>query len=123
MFVEELALCRRILAMGGENPEALRDVAIALARGGEVLQEQERFAEAERMLLESVPIRRRLMGRAEEASPMALRDLSLGLEQLGEIRLSQGRTREAEQLFRESLGFGKRRLAEKMGAEVTTLWT
>ncbi len=93
------------------DPEAQRDLSVALDNVGRVAQAQGEWAEAEAVYRESLAIRRTLAERL--ATPEAQRDLSVSLDNVGRVARVQGEWAEAEAVYRESLAI-RRTLAERL---------
>jgi tetratricopeptide (TPR) repeat protein len=68
-YTESLTLARRVLDTYGETPQALRDLALTLARIGRVHEGQGQLAEAVAVYAEGVELYQRL--REEYGSPLA----------------------------------------------------
>jgi len=106
-YDESLEICRRLIAVTGENPQALRDLSVSLERVGDVDRALNRFEEARTAYAESLEIRRRLLAVTGE-TPQTLRDLSVSLDNVGDVDRALNRFEEARAVFAESLEICRR---------------
>ena len=109
-YREGLELARKILAAGGETPEALRDVSVSLNKVGDVARELGRLEEAQRAYWEGLELARKILAVGSE-TPGALRDVSVSLNKVGDVARELGRLEEAERAYREGLELRRKILA------------
>jgi len=109
-YAESLALCRRLLAVHGDSPQALRELSISLDNVGKVRDARGDLAGAEEAYAEALALCRRLLA-AHGDSPQALLDLSISLNNVGKVRGARGDLAGAEEAYAESLAIRRRLLA------------
>jgi tetratricopeptide (TPR) repeat protein len=109
-YAESLTLRRRLLALRGEVPEALRDLSVSLNEVGNLRRTRGDLDGAQAAYTESLALRRRLVSLHGEV-PEALRDLLVSLLKVGVPRRDGGDLDGAEAAHMEAMELARRLLA------------
>ncbi|MGH3979386.1 MAG: tetratricopeptide repeat protein, partial [Pseudonocardiaceae bacterium] len=106
-FTEALDLSRRIRDHYGDTPEALRDLAIALNRVGDIHQARGQLDDALHCFTEALDLSRRIRDHYGD-TPDALRDLAVALRRVGGIHQTRGQLDDALRHHTEALDLHQR---------------